>query len=242
MDQKYYDISYAESPFGTLNQYMTRTYGWMAAGLLVTFATALLTVTTPLFELMFSTGLVFLLSIVELVLVAVLSARVERLQPTTATGLFFAYAVLNGINLSTYFIIYDLSTLILAFLVGTVYFGVMAVYGARTQRDLSGWGINLMGALIAIILTSLVGGLIGMLTGAGFGMMDIVLCAVSVLVFMLFTAYDIPEAEVLLRLLWAGDASMLHKSSIIGALSLYLDYINIFLYIVRIVGRSRRNN
>ena len=139
MDQKYYNISYAESPFGTLNQYMTRTYSWMAAGLLVTFATALLTVTTPLFELMFSTGLVFLLSIAELVLVAVLSARVERLQPTTATGLFFAYAVLNGINLSTYFIIYDLSTLILAFLVGTVYFGVMAVYGARTQRDLSGW-------------------------------------------------------------------------------------------------------
>lgn len=150
MDQKYYNISYAESPFGTLSQYMTRTYGWMAAGLLVTFATALLTVTTPLFELMFSTGLVFLLSIAELVLVAVLSARVERLQPTTATGLFFAYAVLNGINLSTYFIIYDLSTLILAFLVGTVYFGVMAVYGARTQRDLSGWGINLMGALVAI--------------------------------------------------------------------------------------------
>ena len=81
MDQKYYNISYAESPFGTLNQYMTRTYSWMAAGLLVTFATALLTVTTPLFELMFSTGLVFLLSIAELVLVAVLSARVERLQP-----------------------------------------------------------------------------------------------------------------------------------------------------------------
>ena len=231
MDQKYYNISYAESPFGTLSQYMTRTYGWMAAGLLVTFATALLTVTTPLFELMFSTGLVFLLSIAELVLVAVLSARVERLQPTTATGLFFAYAVLNGINLSTYFIIYDLSTLILAFLVGTVYFGVMAVYGARTQRDLSGWGINLMGALIAIILTSLVGGLIGMLTGAGFGMMDILLCAVSVLVFMLFTAYDTQKLKYYYAY-YGGDASMLHKSSIIGALSLYLDYINIFLYIV----------
>ena len=241
MDQKYYNISYAESPFGTLSQYMTRTYSWMAAGLLVTFATALLTVTTPLFELMFSTGLVFLLSIAELVLVAVLSARVERLQPTTATGLFFAYAVLNGINLSTYFIIYDLSTLILAFLVGTVYFGVMAVYGARTQRDLSGWGINRMGALIAIILTSLVGGLIGMLTGTGFGMMDIVLCAVSVLVFMLFTAYDTQKLKYYYAY-YGSDASMLHKSSIIGALSLYLDYINIFLYIVRIVGRSRRNN
>ena len=158
MDQKYYNISYAESPFGTLNQYMTRTYGWMAAGLLVTFATALLTVTTPLFELMFSTGLVFLLSIAELVLVAVLSARVERLQPTTATGLFFAYAVLNGINLSTYFIIYDLSTLILAFLVGTV---VLWRYGclrcpnpARFER----LGYQPDGGFDCHILTSLVGG------------------------------------------------------------------------------------
>ena len=226
MDQKYYNISYAESPFGTLSQYMTRTYSWMAAGLLVTFATALLTVTTPLFELMFSTGLVFLLSIAELVLVAVLSARVERLQPTTATGLFFAYAVLNGINLSTYFIIYDLSTLILAFLVGTVYFGVMAVYGARTQRDLSGWGINLMGALIAIILTSL-----GTVLYSGSGLV----------VFMLLTAYDTQKLKYYYAY-YGGDASMLHKSSIIGALSLYLDYINIFLYIVRIVGRSRRND
>ena len=241
MDQKYYNISYAESPFGTLNQYMTRTYSWMAAGLLVTFATALLTVTTPLFELMFSTGLVFLLSIAELVLVAVLSARVERLQPTTATGLFFAYAVLNGINLSTYFIIYDLSTLILAFLVGTVYFGVMAVYGARTQRDLSGWGINLMGALIAIILTSLVGGLIGMLTGASFGMMDIVLCAVSVLVFMLFTAYDTQKLSQLYSY-YAGDSELAEKASIYGALTLYLDFINIFLYVVRLLGLNSRNS
>ena len=143
--------------------------------------------------------------------------------------------------MSTYFIIYDLYTLILEFQDGTVNFGVMAVYGARTQRDLSGWGINLMGALIAIILTSLVGGLIGMLTGTGFGMMDIVLCAVSVLVFMLFTAYDTQKLKYYYAY-YGGDASMLHKSSIIGALSLYLDYINIFLYIVRIVGRSRRND
>ena len=76
---------------------------------------------------------------------------------------------------------------------------------------MSGWGINLMGALIAIILTSLVGGLIGMLTGAGFGMMDIVLCAVSVLVFMLFTAYDTQKLKYYYAY-YGGDASMLHKS------------------------------
>lgn len=241
MDQKYYNISYAESPFGTLSQYMTRTYGWMAAGLLVTFATALLTVTTPLFELMYSTGLVLVLTIAELVMVVVLSARIERLQPTTATGLFFGYAVLTGMNLSTYFLVYNLSTLVLAFLVGTVYFAVMAFYGARTQRDLTGWGINLTGALIAIIVTSLVGGLLAMITGTGFGLMDIVMCAVSVLVFMLFTAYDTQKLKYYYAY-YGGDAAMLHKSSIIGALNLYLDYINIFLYIVRVLARSRRDN
>ena len=100
---------------------------------------------------------------------------------------------------------------------------------------------DLILSLLSLIDMGLVGGLIGMLTGAGFGMMDIVLCAVSVLVFMLFTAYDTQKLKYYYAY-YGGDASMLHKSSIIGALSLYLDYINIFLYIVRIVGRSRRDN
>ena len=100
---------------------------------------------------------------------------------------------------------------------------------------------DLILSLLSMVDMGLVGGLIGMLTGAGFGMMDIVLCAVSVLVFMLFTAYDTQKLKYYYAY-YGGDASMLHKSSIIGALSLYLDYINIFLYIVRIVGRSRRND
>ena len=86
------------------------------------------------------------------------------------------------------------------------------------------------------------GGLIGMLTGTGFGMMDIVLLrGFRSWCFMLFTAYDTQKLKYYYAY-YGGDASMLHKSSIIGALSLYLDYINIFLYIVRIVGRSRRND
>lgn len=241
MDQKYYHISYAESPFGTLSQYMTRTYGWMAAGLLVTFAMAVLTVSTPLIYIMYGTGLVYLLSIAELVLVAVLSVRVERLQPATATALFFGYAVLTGINLSVYFVVYDLATLVLAFLVGTVYFGVMALYGARTDRDLTGWGVNLTGALIAILLTSLVGGLMAGFTGLSFGAADLLLCAAAVVVFMLFTAYDTQKLKYYYAY-FGGDAAMLHKSSILGALSLYLDYINIFLYILRIFARTRRDS
>mgnify|MGYP002237569379 CR=1 FL=1 len=91
-------------------------------------------------------------------LVFVLSARVQTLQPSTATGIFFAYAVLNGLNLSSIFLAYDFGSLILAFLVGAVYFGVMAVYGNVTNRDLTGWGPKLMGGLVALIVCGLVGG------------------------------------------------------------------------------------
>ena len=240
MFNRYENISYAESPFGTLNQFVDKTFGWMFAGLLVTFAAAVGTVSTGAFVMLFSTGLVFALTIAELILVLVLSARITKLQPSTATAMFFVYAVLNGINLSVYFIAYDLSTLILAFLVGAVYFGVMAVYGANTQRDLLGWAPKLMGGLVALIVTALVGGLFGLLFGISFGFLDVVYCGLSVLLFMGMTAYDTQMLKHHYAY-FGGDAAMLQKASIFGALNLYLDFINIFLYIVRILGRNRDN-
>ena len=240
MFNRYENISYAESPFGTLHQFVAKTFGWMFAGLLVTFAAAVGTVSTGAFVMLFSTGLVFALTIAELILVLVLSARITKLQPSTATAMFFVYAVLNGINLSVYFLVYDLSTLILAFLVGAVYFGVMAVYGANTQRDLLGWAPKLMGGLVALIVTALVGGLFGLLFGISFGFLDVVYCGLSVLLFMGMTAYDTQMLKHHYAY-FGGDAAMLQKASIFGALNLYLDFINIFLYIVRILGRNRDN-
>jgi FtsH-binding integral membrane protein len=235
MYQNYNDISYAESPFGTLSQYMTKTFGWMFAGLLVTFAVGIGTVTSGLVYLLAGTRLIFLTSIAELVMVFVLSARITKLQPSTATGLFFGYAVLNGINLSTIFLVYDVGSLVLAFLVGAVYFGVMAVYGATTRRDLTGWGPKLFAGLIAMLVCSLVGSLFS-LFGMSFGVMDLVLCAIGLLIFMGLTAYDTQMLKHHYAY-FGGDAAMLHKASIIGALNLYLDFINIFLYILRMVGR-----
>ena len=235
MYQNYNDISYAESPFGTLSQYMTKTFGWMFAGLLVTFAVGIGTVTSGLVYLLAGTGLIFLTSIAELVMVFVLSARITKLQPSTATGLFFGYAVLNGINLSTIFLVYDVGSLVLAFLVGAVYFGVMAVYGATTRRDLTGWGPKLFAGFIAMLVCSLVGSIFS-LFGMSFGVMDLVLCAIGLLIFMGLTAYDTQMLKHHYAY-FGGDAAMLHKASIIGALNLYLDFINIFLYILRMVGR-----
>ena len=114
MYRDYNDISYAESPFGTLSQYMTKTFAWMFAGLLVTFAVGIGTVVSGLVWLFASTGLIFVTAIAELAMVFVLSARVTKIQPGTATGLFFGYAILNGINLSTIFLVYQVSSLVLA--------------------------------------------------------------------------------------------------------------------------------
>ena len=238
MNRNYSNISYAESPFGTLSEFMSKSFGWMFAGLLVTFGVGIGAVASGLIFPIINSGLFIFTSIAELVMVFVLSARVQKLQPSTATALFFGYAVLNGINLSSIFLAYDYGTLILAFLVGAVYFGVMAVYGNVTDRDLTGWGPKLMGGLVALIVCALVGSLLSMF-GLNFGIADLLLCAVGLLIFMGLTAYDTQMLKYYYSY-FGGDAAMLHKASIIGALNLYLDFINIFLYIVLMLGR--RNN
>ena len=232
MDYRNYDRGYAE-PTMSASDYMTRTYRWMACGLLITFAMAYLTATTSLIYLVDSLYLV--LTIAELALVFVLSSRVQTMSVGAARATFFGYALLNGMVLSYYFLVFSASTLIMALLATSLYFGLMAVYGTTTHKDLTGWGPKLMGGLVALIVCGLVGGLFS-LFGFGFGIMDLVLCAVGLLIFMGLTAYDTQMLKYYYSY-FGGDAAMLHKSSIIGALNLYLDFINIFLYILRMLGR-----
>ena len=233
MDYRNYDRGYAE-PTMSASDYMTRTYRWMACGLLITFAMAYLTATTSLIYLVDSLYLV--LTIAELALVFVLSSRVQTMSVGAARATFFGYALLNGMVLSYYFLVFSASTLIMALLATSLYFGLMAVYGTTTHKDLTGWGPKLMGGLVALIVCSLVGGLFS-LFGFGFGIMDLVLCAIGLLIFMGLTAYDTQMLKYYYSY-FGGDAAMLHKSSIIGALNLYLDFINIFLYILRMLGRK----
>ena len=211
MDYNNYDRGYAE-PSMSASDYMTRTYRWMAGGLLVTFAMAYITATTPLIYLVDS--LYFLLTIGELALVFMLSARVQKMSIDGARAL------------------------VMAFLATAVYFGLMAVYGTTTHKDLTGWGPRLMMALVAMIVTSLVGALFGF----GFGT-SVLYCGIGLVVFMLLTAYDTQKLRQIYAY-YAGDAELAEKASIYGALTLYLDFINIFLYVVRLLGmnsRSRNN-
>ena len=233
MDYNNYDRGYAE-PSMNASDYMTRTYRWMASGLLITFAMAYITATTPLIYLVDSLYLV--LTIAELALVFVLSSRVQNMSVDAARATFFGYALLNGMVLSYYFIVFSVSTLVMAFLATAVYFGLMAVYGTTTHKDLTGWGPRLMMGLVALIVTSL----IGMLFGFGFGG-SVLYCGIGLVLFMLLTAYDTQKLQQMYAY-YAGDPELAEKASIYGALTLYLDFINIFLYVVRLLGNNRRRN
>ena len=233
MDYNNYDRGYAE-PSMNASDYMTRTYRWMASGLLITFAMAYITATTPLIYLVDSLYLV--LTIAELALVFVLSSRVQNMSMDAARATFFGYALLNGMVLSYYFIVFSVGTLVMAFLATAVYFGLMAVYGTTTHKDLTGWGPRLMMGLVALIVTSL----IGMLFGFGFGS-SVLYCGIGLVLFMLLTAYDTQKLQQMYAY-YAGDPELAEKASIYGALTLYLDFINIFLYVVRLLGNNRRRN
>ena len=233
MDYNNYDRGYAE-PSMNASDYMTRTYRWMASGLLITFAMAYITATTPLIYLVDSLYLV--LTIAELALVFVLSSRVQNMSVDAARATFFGYALLNGMVLSYYFIAFSVGTLVMAFLATAVYFGLMAVYGTTTHKDLTGWGPRLMMGLVALIVTSL----IGMLFGFGFGG-SVLYCGIGLVLFMLLTAYDTQKLQQMYAY-YAGDPELAEKASIYGALTLYLDFINIFLYVVRLLGNNRRRD
>lgn len=234
MDYNNYDRGYAE-PVMSAADYMTRTYRWMACGLLVTFALAYLTAVTPLIYLVDT--LYLPLTIAELALVFVLSARVQNMSVGAARGVFFAYAALNGLVLSYYFLAFSVGTLVLAFLATALYFGLMALYGATTHKDLTSWGPALMFGLVAMLITGVVGSLFG------FGFRAAALYSgVGLVLFMLLTAYDTQKLRQVYAY-YSADTEMAEKASIYGALTLYLDFINIFLDVVHLlgIGGSRRD-
>ena len=233
MDYNNYDRGYGERTMSA-SDYMTRTYRWMACGLLITFAMAYVTATTSLLYLVDSLYLV--LTIAELALVIVLSSRVQNMSVEAARATFFGYALLNGMVLSYYFVAFSAGTLVLALLATSLYFGLMAVYGTTTHKDLTGWGPRLMMALVAMLIT----GFVGMLFGFGFGS-SVLYCGIGLVMFMLLTAYDTQKLQQMYSY-YAADSEMAEKASIYGALTLYLDFINIFLYVVRLMGNGRRRD
>ena len=215
---------------------LQRVYLWMALGLLVTTATAFATAFTPLGTFVFSNIYIFFgLFIGELVLVAALSAGIQKLHPSLAGAMFFVYAAVNGITLSSIFMVYELGSIGLAFFIAACMFGAMSLIGYSTKKDLSQWRSFLMMGLIGLIVVSIVNLFLG---NAG---MDWLISIIGVLLFLGLTVYDTQKIKKMTVLsLQMGDEAVASKMGILGALSLYLDFVNIFLYLLRFFGRRRR--
>lgn len=223
----------------SLGRYTARTFGMMFLGLLVTFITAFFFSGTPwgvsllVYGLMYIPYFHIILLVAQLVVVIAMSAMIHKLSPAAATVCFFLYAVLTGMTFTFYFLIFDLVSLILVFAATALYFGGMAVFGAVTKIDLSRIRTLLMGGLIFLIIFNVL-----MLFIPGLAVADRVMCTVGVILFLALTAYDTQKIRIFYNA-FQGDEALLKKASIISALELYLDFINLFLRLLQIFGKKK---
>ena len=211
---------------------MRKTFGWMAMCLLITALTAMGFVNSGLFYHIASSGAMWLLIIAELVLVFVLSARINKMSVATATIMLIVYSALNGVTLSFIFVVYSLGSIAKTFFITTGMFGVMALVGATTKRDLSKLGSILFMALIGLIIASLVN---IFLRSSG---LEWVISLIGVVLFTALTAYDVQRVKRLAAESDLYDDTQVGRLAVISALSLYLDFINLFLYLLRFFGRK----
>ncbi len=214
--------------------FLAKVFNWMAIGLGITGVVAYLTASTSLALTIVASPVFFILVIAELGLVFYLSARIEKIQAATATGLFLLYSLLNGLTLSTIFLAYTRTSIGGTFLITAGMFGAMAVYGLVTRRDLSGVGSFMFMGLIGIILASVVN--IFLKSSSLYWAISVI----GVLVFVGLTAYDVQRIKQMGEQgIMAQGETAIRKGAIIGALALYLDFINLFLMLLRIFGGSR---
>ena len=208
------------------NSFFVKVFMWMFMGL---FATGIVSYIT------YSTGFIYniatpttwsLILIVELVVVILFTFLFRKLPPLGASILFFIYAIVNGLTLSTIYVIYDLSSIMLVFFGTAIFFGVLAFIGYKTDKDLTKIGTIATVALVIALIVSV----INIFVGAT--IIDIVLDWVIIAIFVGLTMYDVQKIKYY-------ESQMPEKGYIYGAMDLYLDFINMFLRLLRIFGRSR---
>ncbi|WP_337395676.1 Bax inhibitor-1/YccA family protein [Prevotella sp.] len=213
---------------------MRKVFVWMTLALAITGLTAYGVATSPaILSLIFSSKVTFFgLIIAEFALVFAISGAINRLSLSTATMLFILYSVINGATLSSIFFAFSVATISKVFFITAGTFGAMALVGYTTKTDLTSMGKLLFMALLGIIIASVVNMFV-----ASSGL-DLILSYVGVLVFVGLTAYDTQKIKQMCQT--APDAGeSAQKLALIGALSLYLDFINLFLYLLRIFGNNR---
>ncbi len=214
--------------------FMTQVYGWMSVALLLTAAVSIWTASSEtMLALIFGNKLVFYgLLIGEVVLVMSLSAMVNRVSATVATAMFVGYSALNGLTMACIFLVYTGSSIASTFFITAGMFGSMSAYGYFTKTDLTRWGNLLFMALIGLILASVVNIFLQNST------VYWITSFLGVLIFTGLTAYDTQKIKEMNVIGNAGTDED-RKEAIMGALTLYLDFINLFLYLLRFTGSRK---
>lgn len=212
--------------------FLRKVYGWMFVGLAITAAVAFTVASSPkLVRAIFGNPILFIvLMVAEIGLVVALSARVDRMAPTTAAVLFVTYSALTGATLSAILLAFTGASLASTFAVAAGMFGALALYGTTTKRSLAGMGQFLFMGLIGVVLASVVG-LFWHSPGLQFG-----ISVVGVLVFTGLTAWDSQKLKEMAAVTPDGQVA---GRAIVGALRLYLDFINLFLFLLRFLGARR---
>jgi hypothetical protein len=225
-----------------LRQYMLKVYNFMASGLALTGIVAAIVANSPQMQALFfqanpyggigMTGLGWLALIAPVVMVFGLSMGISRMQASTAQALFWAYAALMGVSLAPIFLVYTGESVARVFFITAASFGTLSLWGYTTKKDLTGFGSFLMMGLIGMIIASVVN---IFMHSSG---MQFVISAAGVLIFAGLTAYDTQKIK---QLYWAGHGQeTATKSAIMGALTLYLDFINLFILLMRFLGDRRQ--
>jgi len=224
-----------KSPIGFTTQqgFVTRVFNWMFLGLATSGVIAFLAATNPIIvKTLYSNMFVMIvLGIGCLALVWNLSANIAQMSPGAAASNFFIYAALNGLILSSIFLVYTAGSIFSTFLIAALMFAVMAAYGATTKQDLSGVGSIAIMAIFGLIIAEVVNKWL-MHNSA----LDSVISYAGVLIFVALTAYDMQKIKQI-----GQNVGYNPNYAITGALALYLDFINLFLYLLRILGDRRRD-
>lgn len=217
------------------NAFLSKIFLWMFVGLMVTGATAIFVASTPsLILLLLQNQFLFIALILgEFFMVATLSRNAMKYSFQKNIGLFLGYSVLNGLTLSVIFIAYTGSSIVLAFLSSAIVFAVMALYGSLTKTDLTPFRSFLMISVIGIIVLSVINMFIAS------GSLGYWIGIFGVVIFAGLTAYDLQKMKSIYLYSLQDGSTIQNNLTITGALTLYLDFINIFLFMLRISGRRR---
>jgi len=210
-----------------INSAMARVYGHMGLAVLISMVASMLVASSPAaMALLFGTGLKWVVMFAPLVAILGMSLAYERMSKTTLQFLLYGFAVLMGLSFSTIFIVYQIGSIVSAFMGAAILFGTLSFYGYFTKKDLSSWGTFLLVGLIALIITSIINIFIGS------SVLAMTLSAIAIIIFLGLTAYDTQRIREMVT--YDNDG----KAEVMGALSLYLNFINIFLSLLQLFGNK----